>query len=144
VESLEAEKEAQGGTFADALSIERKRLRKLDTLDTKERWWGSERKKEFTYEGDEFVVQGCPSWHGCMKVPMGGTVEQAIAACGWKIPTLGEVWARLRAGKCGMLGRCFYYRDVERVLEEKRGAEKGKKFAFTSDCEMCQDSAPTR
>lgn len=42
-----------------------------------------------------------------------------------------------------MLGRCFYYGDVERVLEEKRGPEKGKKFGFTSDCEMCQDSAPT-
>jgi len=38
MESLEAEKEAQGGIFADARSSERKRLRKLDMLDTKERW----------------------------------------------------------------------------------------------------------
>ncbi len=75
---------------------------------------------------------------------MGGTVEQAIAACGWRKPTLGGVWAWFRAGKCGMLGRCFYYGDVERVLEEKRGAEKGNIFGFTSDCGMCQDSAPTR
>jgi len=79
-----------------------------------------------------------------MKVPMGGTFEQAIAACGWRIPTLGGVWAWFRAGKCGMLGRCLYYGDVERVLEGKRGAGKGKKFDFTSDYEMCQDSAPTR